>query len=337
MSEFEFEIKSSNGRRLDVVLTESLRSDEAAKMINNSEFISRSKVEKLIESGCVRINDEIITKPSFRPDDGDNVSLLVPDEHPNAVFADSSVSYEVIYEDSEVLVINKPAGLVVHPGSGCECSTLVHGLVARYGVKLLEIGHPLRPGIVHRLDKETSGLMVVALTQKSYVSLTGQFLPPRTVKRKYLALVGRLPVVFKSRNELNGTIELPISRCSVKRTKMSALQGYGREAVTHWEVKEAYSAGYLLELTLETGRTHQIRAHLEAMRCPIVGDDLYGYHAQKLPMNVERAIKDMNRVGLHAHKLSFLHPADGSYMEFVAKLPDDMDRVLNAMRVSNEC
>ena len=310
--------------RIDVVLTKLLAD------VQGSPY-SRAKIQKYLESGAVRINDDVIIKSSYKVSGGDEITIFLTTEQGCELEPDSSVKFDVVYEDESVLVVNKPAGVVVHPGAGKEKGTLAAGLLARYGSKFLEVGHPLRPGIVHRLDKETSGLMVIAKTQQAYYALSSQFLPPRTIKRKYYALTMRLP---RSAGVVahEGVIEFPISRHPHIRTKMTAKRQEGRAAVTHWHLAEGYGNGFLIELELETGRTHQIRAHLEALNAPIIADELYGFRVENVDSGLKKAIKDLGRVALHAKSLSFKHPNEEKMMEFQAELPEDMQRLIEVLK-----
>ena len=276
------------------------------------------------------LNGEAVRKASRPVCDGDLVEIRVPVVTSGGPVPDSAVSFNVVYEDSQVAVVDKPAGLIVHPGAGNEQGTLVHGLLARYGESFSGVGNSKRPGIVHRLDKDTSGLMVVARTGRAYRSLIAQFQPPRSVHRSYFALVSNLP---KGRSEEGrGVIDAPIGRDPFTRTKMAVDAPGAREALTRWEVVEGLAFGFLLKLSLETGRTHQIRVHLSARGAPIVGDPVYGARLQDFPGELRPWVREFGRQALHAAELSFAHPESGAMMTFGSELPADFARLLGAFR-----
>jgi len=235
----------------------------------------------------------------------------------------------VIFEDDEILVVDKPAGVVVHPGAGSRERTLAHGLLHHVGESLSRVGHPLRPGIVHRLDRGTSGLLVVAKTQAAYQDLIRQFQPPRAISRSYLAVVASLPKAFSAEE---GTIELPIGRDPVRRERMSIQRKRGREATTRWRVVERLGFGAVLSVSLETGRTHQIRVHLQHMGAPIFGDSTYGPPLRSLPPRVRQLSDTLGRQALHAQSLKFVHPRSGKEMEFESPVPGDIAAVVEQLR-----
>ena len=244
---------------------------------------------------------------------------------------------KIIYEDEDYLVLDKPAGLVVHPAAGHQTGTLVNALIAHCGETLSGIGGVMRPGIVHRLDKDTSGVMVVAKTDKAHKSLSAQFADHgRTgdLERGYLALVWGVP------DRTRGTIDAPIDRHPHSRDKMAVRQG-GREAITHWEVKERYAGAdgkpiaSLIECRLETGRTHQIRVHLAHLGHPILGDETYatGYRtkAARLPEAAQDALQALGRQALHAYLLVFQHPVLGKIEQFQSELPVPLARLRGSL------
>lgn len=331
--DFEFEILQDGKKRLDLALKEFLADSGDHGLSELRDKLTRNKLSKLISQGFVRVDDEVVTKAGFVVSPGDVVQVSIPTEVlPSSVIEPSSdVRLDIVYEDDDLLVLNKQAGIIVHPGTGGEQGTLAHGLVAYLGEKILEVGHPLRPGIVHRLDKETSGLMVVAKTNHAYQQLTTMFLPPRQISRKYIALVTSLP----DAGLLKGTINLPILRHPTQRTKMLAGKNLtnARAAVTHWHVVSRLKFGYILELELETGRTHQIRVHLQAHNSHIFGDDTYGFSLAAVPNEFRSVLKQISRVALHAKQLIFKHPVSGKLMEFVAKIPVDMQRVIEGLHM----
>ena len=273
--------------------------------------LPRAEVAELVSGGHVRLGGATVETRSRRVVEGDIVEVDVPaptDDRPNA---DPSVDVPVVFDDEQVIVVDKPAGLVVHPGAGQREGTLVHGLLARFP-DLAGVGDAHRPGIVHRLDKGTSGLMVVARTSEALADLTAQ-LKRRDVERCYLALVlGEVA-------EGQGVVDAPVGRSARQPTRM-AVTSRGRAARTRYEVLERYTdpvPATLLECRLETGRTHQVRVHLAAIGHPVVGDSRYG---RGDPLSMKRPF-------LHAHELAFDHPADGTRRRFQSPLPADLEQV----------
>lgn len=319
--------EADSGKRLDAALTGLLASTPELK--EHGVVASRSKVERWIESGAVKINGRKAARPSQPVSAGSQIEVAVPLDAPAHLAASSAVPFQILFEDADILVIDKPAGVVVHPGAGRPDDTLVNGLVHHLGDKLPLIGGALRPGIVHRLDKDTSGVMVVAKTELAYSSLVQQFKPPRTIKRSYLAVTARLPESAPGAEP--GLIELPIGRHPTQRTKM-AVRDSGKPARSHWRQVEELKYGRLLEVRIETGRTHQIRVHLAAVKAPIVGDPVYGPGLPNLPPQIRSAVRAFGRQALHARTLAFNHPGGGQVVEFSAHLPPDFELLLSAMR-----
>jgi 23S rRNA pseudouridine1911/1915/1917 synthase len=263
-----------------------------------------------------------------------SVEVSLPPPLPLIIAPDETVRFGVLLEDEHILVIDKPAGLVVHPGAGQAAGTLVNGLLYYLGSELRQVGDALRPGIVHRLDKDTSGVMVVAKTDAAYQGLVRQFLPPRSISRRYLALVSALPktslVYGKNEGEeLCGSIESAIGRDRKDRKKMTVLSSGGKQASTEWRIREALAHGFLLEVLIHTGRTHQIRVHLEQAAAPIVGDPIYGRGKKALPLHLAEEVQKFGRQALHAEKLSFLHPVCGGELSVESPLPEDMSRLVS--------
>lgn len=309
----DFEFVAADAGRLDKVLTAWLETQALERKI------SRSLVQSWIEGGNVEVDFEEVHKCALKLKAGQTVSLTTPPDAPTHLVSDSSIKLNVVFEDKEVLVINKPAGLIMHPGAGNPTGTLANGLVAYLGDQLCPIGDALRPGLVHRLDKDTSGLLVVAKTEKAFQNLTQQFLPPRTVKRTYLAFCERLPEDADS-----GTIELPIGRDTRERKKMAVVTSSGKTALTRWRVKEPYRYGALLEVELETGRTHQIRVHLQALNAAILGDETYKAGLPRWPKSLTDYILALRRQALHASELRFIHPQTKEQCHFTAPLPNEL-------------
>jgi len=277
----------------------------------------RADIGRLVDSGGVSVGGAVVTRRSLRLKEGDLVAVSLEDravEEPAAVAAaPGEVCFEVVYFDDDVIVVNKPVGLVTHPGAGVRAGTLVGGLLERFP-ELAELpaqgcGSPERPGIVHRLDKDTSGLLVVARSPRAYRSLTEQ-LAARTAKRTYVALA------LGTFGATNGVVDAPIGRSSRDPTKM-AVAGAGRAARTSYRVLRRFSkpiSATALELRLETGRTHQIRVHLAAIGHPVLGDTRYGG---------ARRSSGVRRMMLHAAKLGFLAPGNGNALEFETRPPED--------------
>ena len=272
--------------------------------------LPRREVAGLVADGRVRIDGTTVETRSRRVAEGDVVEVDVPVAVDDRPAPDPTVDVTVVHSDEHVIVVDKPAGLVVHPGAGQREGTLVHGLLYRFP-DLADVGDPNRPGIVHRLDKGTSGLMVVARTPASLADLTAQ-LKARDVERRYLALV------LGEVSEGKGVVDAPVGRSTRQPTRM-AVTARGRPARTRYEVLERYTdpvPATLLECRLETGRTHQVRVHLAAIGHPVVGDTRYG-RGDALAMK---------RPFLHAHELAFDHP-DGSRRRFHSSLPADLEQV----------
>jgi len=278
-------------------------------VVSQCADLSRSFVKKLFEQGQVRLNG-MTAKPGSRSKEGDVVEVALPPP-PMSPLTPQNLPLDIIYEDSEVLVVNKPAGMVVYPAAGHPDQTLLNA-VLHHCPGLALTADSLRPGIVHRLDKDTSGLMVVAKNNPARENLVGQF-KTRTVKKEYLALVkGRL-------SPREGIIEAPLGRHPSQRQRIAVVRS-GREARTRYRVRQYLGDFTLLEVAIETGRTHQIRVHLAAIGFPVVGDSIYGVESPCL-----------GRQFLHAFRLGFRLPSSGEYREFTVGLPDDLEQALKAM------
>ena len=267
------------------------------------EDLSRSRAASLIETGQVRVDGKVVTKPSFQPDSGAEVVLYIPSSAPTEDAAED-IPITLLYEDRDLAVVVKPCGMVVHPAAGNERGTLVNALLYHLD-SLSGIGGERRPGIVHRLDKDTSGLLLVAKNDTTHASLSRQ-LAERKMEKHYLA------VVSGQMKEPSGTIDLPIGRSLKDRKKMAVLPG-GRSALTHWQVLEQRPDRAMLDVHLVTGRTHQIRVHMAHIHHPVLGDPLYA----------TRATPKAPRLMLHAWKLAFTHPRTGERMQFTAE-PDQV-------------
>jgi 23S rRNA pseudouridine1911/1915/1917 synthase len=299
--------------------------------------LSRTRVQSLIKEGHVSLRSATIVDVKYRVKPGDRFALSLPHAAPPEPSGEA-IPLNVVYEDDQIIVIDKPAGLVVHPGAGHAAGTLVNALIAHCGASLSGIGGVARPGIVHRLDKDTSGLMVVAKTDQAHRALAAQFADHgRTgeLERGYLALVWGAP------SRPYGTIDAAIGRHPTSRTKMAVLSGKGRKAVTHWRVVETFGRkdtpiASLMECTLETGRTHQVRVHLAHIGHPLIGDPLYGQgfksKLRKLPEPVQGKLATLDRQALHAAHLAFEHPTTGTLLKFNSPLPADLGEIVAAFK-----
>jgi 23S rRNA pseudouridine1911/1915/1917 synthase len=294
--------------------------DEGARLdlfLSAHTSITRSHASRLISDGLVNI-EKAKAKPSLKIKPGMKISITMKEPEPSLHEA-QDIPLKIIYEDRHIIVIDKPAGLVVHPGAGCRDHTLVNALL-NHCPEIAHVGSRERPGIVHRLDKLTSGVMVAAKTYESYQSLSTAF-SLHAHKREYLAICyGHMP-------KDNGSIETLLNRHPKDRKKMSSKVTRGRQAITHWKVQKEWDELSFLSLSLETGRTHQIRVHLSDMGNPIAGDPEYGgkRRANSIKDSLIRAhVKDLSRQMLHAHKLGIHHPVTKEWMEFKSDPPEDM-------------
>jgi len=273
--------------------------------------ISRATFGRLVRSGSILVND-LQVKAGYRLHEEDTVTVIFPQKESTSLLA-QPVEFGILYEDDDLLVVNKPAGLVVHPGVGNRQGTLVNGLLYRY--PSLPGNDSERPGIVHRLDKDTSGILLVAKSETALRRL-GESFKNRLVSKTYHALLLRHP------GQERGRLVAPIGRHPVNRKKMAIRQHNGRYAATNWQVKQIWPGFCFVEIDLETGRTHQIRVHMASLGSPVAGDCLYGGRVKaSLDLTVDRQL-------LHASTLCFLHPVSGEKMEFTAPLPDDMQKVI---------
>ena len=301
--------------------------------------LSRSRLKALILAGQVTIKNAPVRDPAYHVAAGDTITIDVP-EPIAAEPGPENIALDIVYEDDDIIVIDKPSGLVVHPAAGHETGTLVNALIAHCGASLSGIGGVKRPGIVHRLDKDTTGLLVAAKNDRAHQSLTAQFADHgRTgaMRRGYLAFVWGVP------NRQRGTIDAPIDRHPFAREKMAVREG-GREAITHWEVQESFlgrdgkPVAALLACQLETGRTHQIRVHLAHIGHPLMGDAVYGPHfktkASHLGAQSQAALASLDRQALHAYLLALEHPKTGAILEWSSDLPEDLTRLRDCLRAA---
>jgi 23S rRNA pseudouridine1911/1915/1917 synthase len=288
--------------------------------------LSRSRIKRMADEHLVTVNGKE-AKAGQKLREGDLVRIRLRDAASPGLQPEP-IPITVLYEDEFLLVVDKPPGMVVHPGAGRSTGTLVHALL-HHCPDLPGIGGVLRPGIVHRLDKDTSGLMVAAKTEQALDDLSRQF-KEREVDKRYLALVWGDMIPGE------GRMELPIGRHPADRKKMSVASRRGREAVTCWKVLERYGEATLVELTLKTGRTHQIRVHLAAAGHPVIGDRMYGQTSRRIgqirDVLLQSRLKTMKRQALHAARLAFRHPAAGNRLEFHSPLPADMELLREYLR-----
>ena len=292
--------ENDKGKRLDIYIAE------------NFNELSRTMIKKLIESNNILVNDKS-EKVSYKVQANDNISIDIPEAKETKLKA-QEIPLDIIYEDSDIIVINKPKGMVVHPANGNPDGTLVNAILSICKNSLSGIGGELRPGIVHRLDKDTSGLIIVAKNDKAHINMSEQ-IKERNVKKTYIALVrGNVP-------EEEATINMPIGRSTKDRKKM-AVNKNGKNAVTHFKVLKRYSKYTLLEIKIETGRTHQIRVHMAEIGYPVVGDAVYSNGKNEFGIEGQM---------LHAYKLEFMHPITNKHMELTAPLPQYFEEILKKL------
>lgn len=277
--------------------------------------VSRSFVQKLLEKGAVTVNGTVCDSKKYKVKEGDEIEITVPEPEELKIEAEN-IPLDIVYEDDDLLVVNKPRGMVVHPAVGNENGTLVNAIMYHCGDRLSSINGVIRPGIVHRIDKDTSGLLMIAKNDMAHESLSKQ-LAEHSITRRYEALV------FNNFNEDEGTIDAPIGRDPNNRLRQAVTTQNSKHAITHWRVLERFGKYTLVEARLETGRTHQIRVHMAYVKHPLVGDFVYG--PKKQPFGVEGQL-------LHAKILGFVHPRTDQYMEFERPRPEIFEETLNKIR-----
>ena len=309
-----------NGNRIDRFLQSHL------------DKISRTKIQNLIREGFVKLNNNQITEAAKKIKTNDTIEIKFPPTKETHI-KPQKISLNILYEDDDIIIINKPAGLVVHPGAGNYDYTLVNGLLFHYHNKLSSIGGKLRPGIVHRIDKDTSGVIVVAKNDFAHNNLSKQF-SDHTIKRTYEALI------WGSLKPKNGKINEKISRSIKNRQLMSVRKNIGKIAITNYKTLEVFQnlnipKISLIECKLETGRTHQIRVHMNFKGNPILGDKSYGKSRKKfkkIDLNIEKKINNFNRQALHAKSLGFEHPTKKKEFYFEAERPKDFDTLIKNLK-----
>jgi 23S rRNA pseudouridine1911/1915/1917 synthase len=318
---------------LECVVRETARLDQV--LARAFPEISRARFQALIAEGHVTVEGTQAKDRGTKLKSGTRISVSIP-EPASARPEAEAIPLKVLFEDQHLVVIDKPAGLTVHPGAGRDSGTLVNALLAHCGDSLSGVGGVKRPGIVHRLDKDTSGVMVVAKTDMAHRHLSEQFAAhgrDGRLQRTYLAVVWGTP------GRPSGTISLPLTRSPTNRKKMAVSRGIGgREAITHYKVLKSYGnppRASLLSCQLETGRTHQIRVHMAHVGHPLLGDKTYGSgfasSSRALPADARNALISLNRQALHAANLSFEHPVTGKVMHFESPLPPEFEHLLNVL------
>lgn len=302
------------------------------KLVAEKTGITRSQVQRLIGTGIVLVNGNPV-KPNYRVRENDKITVTILEKEPLSPLLPEDIPVDILYKDEHLTVVNKPPGMVVYPAAGHARGTLMNALCFHLK-KLTAIGGPLRPGVVHRLDKDTSGLMVIALTDNAYYSLARQF-RQRTINRRYLALI------YGSPKHDRGEISLRVGRSGTDRKKMSTKTKRGKEARTLWEVADRFKGATLIKARLATGRTHQIRVHFSSIGHPVLGDRTYGKKTSieggyGPPRKGPGAVKKISfpRQMLHAELLGFIHPVTGNHMEFKISLPEDMEEAIRELRAN---
>ena len=295
--------------------TQSTRIDSVLSLLLSET--SRSFIQKLIEGGNLTVNGQQCTSKKYKVSEGDVVEITVPEPEKLVIEAEN-IPLDIVYEDDDVLVVNKPRGMVVHPAAGTYNGTLVNAVMYHCRDRLSSINGVIRPGIVHRIDKDTSGLLMIAKNNRAHESLSRQ-LAEHTITRKYTALV------YNNFNEDEGTVDAPLGRDPKNRLRRAVVSENSKRAVTHWRVLERFGKYTLIEAQLETGRTHQIRVHMAYINHPLVGDLLYGPKKQTIFQDGQL---------LHAGVLGFIHPSTGQYMEFSRPIPEEFQQVIEKIRRS---
>ena len=311
--------EGSQGLRLDVFLTECV------------EDASRAFIQRAIKSNLVTVNNRVCTRPSRTVALGDEIHIEVPPQ-PSTELTPEDIPLDILHEDADVLVVNKPSGLVVHPAPGHSGGTLVNAVLFHCPDFQRPGEDAARPGIVHRLDRDTSGVMVVAKSPRAFLSL-GRQAREHAFERRYLALAqGEFP-------QDRGRINAAVGRSMTDRKRMSVTAARSRDAITNFEVLERFGAACLVTLRLETGRTHQIRVHLRFAGHPVLGDPVYGvvdFQSWTVSEATRTVLRNLQGQALHAELLGFAHPADGTVMRFVAPLPADFQAALDALRADTD-
>ncbi len=312
------------------IATENLVNYRLDKALAELTDFSRSKIKELIEDGFVTVNNIVILDAAYRLKAEQTMTLEIPPVQQSEMLP-LDLPINIIYEDEHLLVLNKPSGLTVHPGAGNHNDTLANALIFHFGKNLSDVGGCERPGIVHRLDKDTSGLMVVAKNNISHARLAEQ-IALRDLKRVYKALIWGIPTPQE------GKISTNIGRSRQDRTKMTVLQSGGKEATTFYKVEDIMASGQvsLLECRLQTGRTHQIRVHMSHIKHSVIGDQIYGHNQRKILKyfsgEQKMALENFKRQALHSSHMAFEHPITKEYLEFSCDMPEDMQNLLQILK-----
>lgn len=322
-----------DGARLDRTLLTMLSAEP------DFDTVTRSQLAGWIRQGAIAIDGRPVTKPGTLLKRGMEIHCEPPPFAAPELVPDPSVPFGILYEDEHLLVLDKPAGVTVHPGAGISRGTLVNGLLAHLGGDWQQIGAAERPGLVHRLDRFTSGALVIAKSERALRSLVAQLQPPRRMSRQYLALAFRTPQAgpgsVLSADAQSGVIDLPLGRHPTVRTKMAVVHGAGsKPAQTEWRVSETFADAVAFEIALRTGRTHQIRVHFQAAGAPLIGDPLYGgVVPRSLRPPILEALRLFRRQALHAYRLEFDHPVEERRVCCEAPIPEDLSALLRALRM----
>lgn len=311
--------QNDSEKRLDIFLSERIT------------YLTRSNIKKIINASSVKINKKIVETPAKKLKKNDTITVKLQ-EFKKEELSPHNLKLDIKFEDNDILIINKPKGMVVHPGAGNKDKTLVNILIEKYGEKLSNIGGAIRPGIVHRLDKDTSGLLVVAKNNLSHSSLSKQF-SEHTIKRKYIALIWGIL------RPLKGTIKTFITRSKRNRQMMTADDIKGKKAITNYNTLKVYQREdipkiSLIEFELKTGRTHQIRVHMNYKGTSLIGDKKYKKKERKfkkINKDLEKLLKTLNGQALHASVLGFVHPRNQKKLDFQVKIPTKLSKILNLL------
>jgi 23S rRNA pseudouridine1911/1915/1917 synthase len=308
-----------NMNKITITVTETT-AERVDKYVAEKCSISRAQAQQLIQQGAVFVNAVSLKKPSYKVACRDIIELTLPEPDSCDSVMPEPIDIELLYEDDHLVVVNKPAGMVVHPAPGNRDGTVVNALLYHCN-KLAQTGAPLRPGVAHRLDKDTSGVLVVAKTDEAYRNLITQFQERQVVKHYRAVVYGHI--------QQEGRIDLSIGRSRNDRKKMTTRTSHGKEAITIYKPLERYAQATLLDVQIATGRTHQIRVHFAALGHPTLGDSVYG---NKLAVKLNGKTFHIPRQMLHAYSLELTHPVSGQRTEFIAPIPQDMADFIQALR-----
>ncbi len=305
-----------NENTLEIIIDKKLegtRIDMALSLAYEEK--SRNFFQKLLETGAIEVNGQVSDSKKYKVKSGDVLQVLIPEPKLLTVEPEN-IPLEIVYEDEDLLLVNKQKGMVVHPANGNESGTLVNAIMYHCGDSLSSINGVIRPGIVHRIDKDTSGLLMIAKNDKAHNCLAEQ-LAEHSITRAYRA------IVYNNFTEDEGTVNKPIGRDPKDRMKQAVTNMNSKRAVTHYKVLERFGSFTLIEARLETGRTHQIRVHMAYIKHPLLGDMVYGPKKKVLGVDTQM---------LHAKILGFKHPSTGEYMEFESPMPEEFETVLKKLR-----